>query len=130
MTRMPIYYKHFLHIFLHFIFHVWHVCSVLGIIEKIQRLPYHQSCQVKQRYVCSPTNHFISQGHNCGFRNLQMLLSCLIKDAAYLRHVFSGKYCNTSCSLDSRCLLDDDTSVLTLLSQRSFVNSAAVFVAI
>jgi len=68
------------------------LCSGLGIIEKIQRIPYKLSSygQIKCRYLCSPTDHFISQGYNCGFRNLQMLLSCLMNDAAYLRHVFSG----------------------------------------
>jgi len=66
------------------------MCSILGIIEKIQRIPCHQNHQIKERYVCSPTSHFTSQGYNCGFRNLQMLLSCLIKDAAYLHRVFSG----------------------------------------
>ena len=62
----------------------------VGIIEKIQQIPCNKSRQIKQRYVCSPVDHFISQSYNCGFRNLQMLLSCLINDAAYLRHVFSG----------------------------------------
>ena len=69
---------------------MWCVCSALGIIEKIQQLPYQLTHHIKQRYLCSSTNHFVSQGYNCGFRNLQMLLSCLIKDAAYLRHVFNG----------------------------------------
>ena len=69
-----------------------YLCFVLGIIEKIQQIPCHESRQVKQRCMCSPTDHFISQGHNCGFRNLQMLLSCLINDAAYVRQVFSGRY--------------------------------------
>lgn len=69
-----------------------HVCSILGIIEKIQQIPYHQDREIKERYVCSPVNHYTSQGYNCGFRNLQMLLSCLIKDTAYLHRVFSGMY--------------------------------------
>jgi len=67
-------------------------CSVIGIIEKIQQIPSCQYRQVRQRYVCSPTDHFTSQGWNCGYRNLHMLLSCLIRDAAYLRRVFNGRY--------------------------------------
>jgi len=67
-------------------------CSVIGIIEKIRQIPYRQIPPVRQRYVCSPTDHFTSQGWNCGYRNLHMLLSCLVGDAAYLLRVFSGRY--------------------------------------
>jgi len=66
------------------------VFLILGIIEKMQQL-YRQNHHFEEIYVCSPTDHFVSQGHNCGFRNLQMLLSCLMQNAAYLHQVFSGR---------------------------------------
>jgi len=75
------------------VLHPHYVCCVLGIIEKIRQLPCNiRHCCFKERYLCSPVNHFTSQNNNCGYRNLQMLLSCLIEDATYLRHVFNGKY--------------------------------------
>jgi hypothetical protein len=63
--------------------------STEGVIERLREMPV--SGQVRARLLCSPTTHFVSDGNNCGFRNLQMLLSCLLHDPEFLRVVFTGQ---------------------------------------
>lgn len=67
----------------------------------------------KRVKLCSPTDHFGTsygdRGWGCGYRNLQMMLSCLCRRDDYLRVAFSGEYSRVCCELNrlikSECYL-------------------------
>ncbi|XP_025097757.1 zinc finger with UFM1-specific peptidase domain protein-like [Pomacea canaliculata] len=70
---------------------------VTGVIQKL--MTYYVSGSrprnVSRTYLCSPLHHYSSsfgdRGWGCGYRNFQMLLSCLMTDATYLNVLFNGQ---------------------------------------
>ncbi|KAK7494503.1 hypothetical protein BaRGS_00014156 [Batillaria attramentaria] len=71
--------------------------QVAGIIEKLQLYYSGRGCPrtVARVYLCNSTHHYSSsygdKGWGCGYRNFQMLLSCLVNDATYLQVLFNGQ---------------------------------------
>lgn len=69
---------------------------VVGIIGKLQAYYRGPGCPkfVSRVYLCNSASHFSSsfgdKGWGCGYRNFQMLLSCLVNDATYLQVLFNG----------------------------------------
>jgi len=64
-----------------------------GIIQKLKA--YYKSCpEVVNHWLCSATDHcaasYGDKGWGCGYRNLQMILSCLATSATYEPVIFNG----------------------------------------
>lgn len=69
-----------------------HSCTK-GIIQKLKA--YYKSCpDVVNHWLCSETDHcavsYGDKGWGCGYRNLQMILSCLATSATYEPVIFNG----------------------------------------
>ncbi|KAK2192474.1 hypothetical protein NP493_29g01000 [Ridgeia piscesae] len=70
-----------------------HSCTK-GIIQKLKA--YYKSCpEVVNHWLCSATDHcaasYGDKGWGCGYRNLQMILSCLATSATYEPVIFNGR---------------------------------------
>lgn len=66
-----------------------------GIIQKLKA--YYRSCpDVVNHWLCSATDHcaasYGDKGWGCGYRNLQMILSCLATSPTYEPVIFNGTY--------------------------------------
>ena len=66
---------------------------VAGIIEKLEQF-YMSSPGGNTASLCSLAHHFAvshgDKGWGCGYRNLQMILSCLATSATYRQDLFGG----------------------------------------
>lgn len=64
---------------------------VKGIIELLKPMPIGKN--VTNRYLCTNcylyTSGFIDRGYGCGFRNTQMLLSCIREDVDLCNIIFN-----------------------------------------
>lgn len=72
-----------------------HSCTK-GILGRLKA--YYKSCTnspVCRVWLCSPCDHFAAsygdKGWGCGYRNLQMLLSCLAQNPTYEQVLFNGR---------------------------------------
>ncbi|RUS86366.1 hypothetical protein EGW08_005884 [Elysia chlorotica] len=65
-----------------------------GVIEQLGRLYRQQARPGQQVYLCSPTSHFSGshgdKGWGCGYRNFQMMLSCLAHQSQYADKIFKN----------------------------------------
>ncbi|CAG5134432.1 unnamed protein product [Candidula unifasciata] len=66
-----------------------------GVIEKLEYLYRNQARPGQAAYLCSPVDHFAGsygdKGWGCGYRNFQMMLSCLSRHPDYARKLFAGE---------------------------------------
>lgn len=68
-----------------------------GLIELLARLYRQQARPGQLAYLCAPTSHFSGshgdKGWGCGYRNFQMMLSCLANQSQYAEKIFrDGRY--------------------------------------
>lgn len=74
---------------------VWFVCCCTGILERLHSFYKDPTSNVARRWLASPTDHYAAaigdKGWGCGYRNLQMLLSCLARSPLFLQVLFNGK---------------------------------------
>ncbi|BFZ09919.1 hypothetical protein BsWGS_12958 [Bradybaena similaris] len=65
-----------------------------GLIEKMDYLYRNHAWAGQVAYLCSPVDHFSAsfgdRGWGCGYRNFQMMLSCLSRNPDYARRIFTG----------------------------------------
>ena len=66
-----------------------------GIMEMLQSYYSKPNKLVAIQYVAAATDHYsgsqADRGWGCGYRNFQMLLSCLLRRDEYKQVVFNGK---------------------------------------
>ncbi|XP_059140870.1 uncharacterized protein LOC131928767 isoform X2 [Physella acuta] len=66
---------------------------VQGLIQKIAALYQNQARGGQNVFLCSPTDHYSSsygdRGWGCGYRNFQMILSCLSRIPMYAGKIFT-----------------------------------------
>ncbi|KAK7107377.1 zinc finger-containing ubiquitin peptidase 1-like [Littorina saxatilis] len=71
--------------------------QVAGILEKLRRFYDSKSCPrtVAKVYLSNSMSHYSGsygdKGWGCGYRNFQMMMSCLMNDSTYLRVLFNGQ---------------------------------------
>ena len=69
--------------------------AVLGVIEKLRAYYNSTKNSLTSVLLCNACTHYSvsygDRGWGCGYRNIQMLLSTLSKNARYQESIFSGK---------------------------------------
>uniref|UniRef100_A0A0B7AIP2 C2H2-type domain-containing protein n=1 Tax=Arion vulgaris TaxID=1028688 RepID=A0A0B7AIP2_9EUPU len=64
-----------------------------GLIEKLGLFYHKQARQGQVVYLCAPTDHYSGSygdtGWGCGYRNFQMILSCLSRYPEYAQRIFA-----------------------------------------
>ncbi|ELU00214.1 hypothetical protein CAPTEDRAFT_100653 [Capitella teleta] len=72
-----------------------HSCTKGCILEKLHLFYKESPGNVVGFWLASPTDHYAAgmgdKGWGCGYRNLQMLLSCLARNPMYLQVLFNGR---------------------------------------
>ncbi|XP_005098648.1 zinc finger-containing ubiquitin peptidase 1 isoform X2 [Aplysia californica] len=65
---------------------------VQGVIQRLHQLFNSQARLGQEVRLCSPTDHFAGsygdKGWGCGYRNFQMMLSCLLRNPNYAEKIF------------------------------------------
>ena len=68
-----------------------------GVINRLKQIKTRDPTTNHSIKLCCPTDHFASsygdKSWGCGYRNLQMLLSALIKLEHYKETILKGKFC-------------------------------------
>lgn len=66
------------------------------IITKLKQYYKAGNINISRVWLCSGCDHYAAsygdKGWGCGYRNLQMLLSCLAKSSTYQHVLFNGKW--------------------------------------
>ena len=72
----------------------YHCNTIIGIIKAVN--DHYQRIRDCRCWLSRDTAHIYSTaediGWGCGYRNTQMLISCLLDDPVYASNVMSGKY--------------------------------------
>jgi hypothetical protein len=74
--------------------------SFKGILERLSAFYKETPHNVSGYWLAAPTDHYAAgigdKGWGCGYRNLQMLLSCLARNPLYLQVLFNGQWADSS----------------------------------